>query len=92
MTRFNGRLGRLLEAFWIALLILPAATTLPPAIYWEYDDFVLLLAPAWLALAARALFARRSFFAATLPIVLTGVLCLGTAALRGADLDRKSVV
>ena len=86
MTRSNGRLGRLLEAFWIALLILPAATTLPPTIYWEYDDFVLLLAPAWLALAARALFARRSFFAATLPIVLTGVLCLGTAALRGADL------
>jgi len=82
----GGRLGQTLEALWIALLILPAATTLQPAVYWEVDDFVRLLAPAWLALAARALFARRSFFAATLPIALAGVFCLGAAGLRGVDL------
>ena len=81
-----GPLGRAFEALWIALLILPAATTLPPAVYWEYDDFVRLLAAAWLAVAARALCGRRSFFAATLPFALAGVLCLGANALRGVDL------
>lgn len=77
--------GLVLEALWIVLLILPAAASLPASPHWNAGEWALVVAPPWLAIAARLLLPGRAFFPATLPVVLVGALCLGAPAVRGVD-------
>ena len=80
------RIGSLLEVAWIVLLILPAATTASVSRIFDANENTLFIVSCWLIVAARLLFGRRAFFAATLPIALLGVACMGADFLRGANL------
>ena len=79
------RLGSLLEALWILLLVAPAATTASVTRIFDSNQSALFIVSCWLVVATRLLFVRSSFFVATLPIVAAGVLCMGADFLRGAD-------
>lgn len=80
------RVAPVLEALWIVLLILPAATTASATRIFDSNENALFLVSCWLVAGTRLLLPRRAFFVLTLPIVVFGVVRMGTDFFRGADL------
>lgn|GEM_PF-1372858 len=84
-ARRRPRLGFVLEAAWVVLLVAPAASRLPDTLAWQLDDVARVVAPLWLVALLRLLLPRRAFFPATWPIAAIGVLVVGASLLRGVD-------
>jgi glucan phosphoethanolaminetransferase (alkaline phosphatase superfamily) len=71
---------------WIALLLLPSATTFTTALSWDADPYLISLCTLWFVAFAWVLAGPRWFFAATYPFALLAAIVLGADFLRQANL------
>jgi glucan phosphoethanolaminetransferase (alkaline phosphatase superfamily) len=82
----RARLSELLGLLWMLLLILPAATATSSTQTWDIDPLMLFGLSCWLVVAPRVLLPARWFFPLSLPVALSGLVCMSADFLRHADL------